>query len=395
MLIYESSAYDYSNSTDDGQGIVLDKAKEEALKKMVKSDNKTDRRLIDMVRVQQASRQGIKIGFKGMRLKEHEKFRLKGPNAKDSEFFEVVFEEEDDSYFYQKNDQNDKSKDENTVQKENSFQLGDALRRLSPTRQNININQSSFLLQNDVSTQPIVQQSAFLDKQIHSQEGTARDSKSPRKRSSSHSEDALSARDVEISPIESARSNRKRSKNIDADSRSSKLKSDSATVTRSQFDEVCQQARTQYHDFEEKIKAVELKLTGKVSSDYDLDQSTLYDNFINDETQGLDEIYEIIRKAHFRLIIKRKKYVAEKKEQLRGEERKDRRASKIGISKLQSNRTGSAGSEDDWLNYQTKQTLPEEEEKAMPDSKQQPAYIPRLVIDEGSDPDETFIGETQ
>ena len=88
-----------------------------------------------------------------------------------------------------------------------------------------------------------------------------------------------------------------------------------------------------------------------MSSDYDLDQSTLYDNFINDETQGLDEIYEIIRKAHFRLIIKRKKYVAEKKEQIRGEERKDRRASKIGISKLQSNRTGSAGSEDDWLNY--------------------------------------------
>ena len=56
MLIYESSAYDYSNSTDDGQGIVLDKAKEEALKRMVKSNNKIDRRLIDMVRVQIASR---------------------------------------------------------------------------------------------------------------------------------------------------------------------------------------------------------------------------------------------------------------------------------------------------------------------------------------------------
>ena len=56
MLIYESSAYDYSNSTDDGQGEVLDKAKEWALKKMINSKDKTDRRLIDMIRVQQASR---------------------------------------------------------------------------------------------------------------------------------------------------------------------------------------------------------------------------------------------------------------------------------------------------------------------------------------------------
>ena len=120
-------------------------------------------------------------------------------------------------------------------------------------------------------------------------------------------------------------------------------------MTREQFDEVCQQARTQYHDFEEKVKSVELKLTGKVSSDYDLDQSTLYDNFINDETQGLDEIYEIIRKAHFRLVIKRKKYVAERKEQIRGEERKGRRVSGIGVSKLESNRTGSE--DEDWLNY--------------------------------------------
>ena len=56
VLIYESSAYDYSNSTDDGQGEVLDKAKEWALKKMINSKDKTDRRLIDMIRVQQASR---------------------------------------------------------------------------------------------------------------------------------------------------------------------------------------------------------------------------------------------------------------------------------------------------------------------------------------------------
>ena len=140
----------------------------------------------------------------------------------------------------------------------------------------------------------------------------------------------------------------KSSKNADADFSPSNKKSEAATVTREQFDEVCRQARTQYHDFEEKVKSVELKLTGKVSSDYDLDQSTLYDNFINDETQGLDEIYEIIRKAHFRLVIKRKKYVAERKEQIRKEERKGRRVSGIGISKLESNRTGS---DEDWLNY--------------------------------------------
>lgn len=56
VLVYESSQYDYDNSTDDGQGEVLDRAKEKALKKMIKSKNATDRRLIDMVRVQIASR---------------------------------------------------------------------------------------------------------------------------------------------------------------------------------------------------------------------------------------------------------------------------------------------------------------------------------------------------
>ena len=62
---------------------------------MINSTDKTDRRLIDMLRVQQASRQGTKFGFKGLNLQEHEKFRLKGPNAKDAEFFDVSFDEED------------------------------------------------------------------------------------------------------------------------------------------------------------------------------------------------------------------------------------------------------------------------------------------------------------
>ena len=73
-------------------------------------------------------------------------------------------------------------------------------------------------------------------------------------------------------------------------------------MTREQFDDVCQRALAQNHDFEEKIKKLEKKITGKVSSDFDLnlDQSKLYDNFINDETQGLDEMYDYVRKAHLK-----------------------------------------------------------------------------------------------
>ena len=36
------------------------------------SKNKTDRRLLDMVRIQQASRRGIKLGFKSLNFKEYE-----------------------------------------------------------------------------------------------------------------------------------------------------------------------------------------------------------------------------------------------------------------------------------------------------------------------------------
>ena len=51
MLVHESSHYDHSNSSDDGQGEVLDRAKEWALKKMIASKDKTDQRLVDLVRV--------------------------------------------------------------------------------------------------------------------------------------------------------------------------------------------------------------------------------------------------------------------------------------------------------------------------------------------------------
>ena len=54
VLLYESSQFDHETSSDDGQGEVLDRAKERAIKKMIRSKDKTDQRLIDMIRVQYA-----------------------------------------------------------------------------------------------------------------------------------------------------------------------------------------------------------------------------------------------------------------------------------------------------------------------------------------------------
>ena len=51
VLVHESSHYDQANSSDDGQGKVQDKAKDYALKKIIRSKDKTDRRLIDLLRV--------------------------------------------------------------------------------------------------------------------------------------------------------------------------------------------------------------------------------------------------------------------------------------------------------------------------------------------------------
>ena len=67
VLVQESSSeYDHSDSSDDGHGKVLDKAKVYALKKMIRGKDKTDNRLLDMARVQQAHHLGIKIGFNGL-----------------------------------------------------------------------------------------------------------------------------------------------------------------------------------------------------------------------------------------------------------------------------------------------------------------------------------------
>ena len=54
MVVYESSQYDHETNSDDGQGEVLDRAKVMAIKKMIRSKDKTDQRLIDMIRVQYA-----------------------------------------------------------------------------------------------------------------------------------------------------------------------------------------------------------------------------------------------------------------------------------------------------------------------------------------------------
>ena len=61
------------SSTDDGQGKVLDKAKEKALKKMIQSKDKTDQRLIDMIRVKYAQQEGVKIGFGTFNFSDDEK----------------------------------------------------------------------------------------------------------------------------------------------------------------------------------------------------------------------------------------------------------------------------------------------------------------------------------
>ena len=69
VVVYESSQYDHETSSDDGQGEVLDRAKVRAVKKMIRSKDQTDQRLIDMIRVQYAQQLGINLKFKSLKLK--------------------------------------------------------------------------------------------------------------------------------------------------------------------------------------------------------------------------------------------------------------------------------------------------------------------------------------
>ena len=75
VLVYESSGFDSSKSSEDGQGKVLDRAKDVAVKKMVRSKVRQDRRFINMFRVQYARRHGVEIGFEGL----HDKTDQDGP----------------------------------------------------------------------------------------------------------------------------------------------------------------------------------------------------------------------------------------------------------------------------------------------------------------------------
>ena len=65
VLVYESSNFDQTGSSDDGQGELLDKAKEKSLKKILRSKDKKDQQFIDMIRIQYAHRYGIKVGLDG------------------------------------------------------------------------------------------------------------------------------------------------------------------------------------------------------------------------------------------------------------------------------------------------------------------------------------------
>ena len=61
-----------TNSSDDGQGKVLDNTKELAIKKMIKSKDVTNQRLIDMIRVKYAQQEGINIRFNRFNLSDEE-----------------------------------------------------------------------------------------------------------------------------------------------------------------------------------------------------------------------------------------------------------------------------------------------------------------------------------
>ena len=76
IVVYESSECEMPSSSDDGQGKVLDKAKEKSIVKIINSKEKQDQRFIDMIRVQYARRHHVKIGFKGLKDNTFEKMNI-------------------------------------------------------------------------------------------------------------------------------------------------------------------------------------------------------------------------------------------------------------------------------------------------------------------------------
>ena len=69
--MYETDAIDKIVSSDDGKGEVLERAKQRAIKEMIRSitpnhnseRDRTNQRLIDLIRIHYAHRDGIRIGF--------------------------------------------------------------------------------------------------------------------------------------------------------------------------------------------------------------------------------------------------------------------------------------------------------------------------------------------
>ena len=76
-------------------------------------------------------------------------------------------------------------------------------------------------------------------------------------------------------------------------------------ANRKQFDELCDQTKQKYAEFEEKIKTVERKINKSVSMEFDLNNDVLFKKFI-DENLDDDQMHDFIRHECLNLIIARK-----------------------------------------------------------------------------------------
>ena len=103
----------------------------------------------------------------------------------------------------------------------------------------------------------------------------------------------------------------------------------SNNVNRKEFDEHCEQAKAKYKDFEEKIKKVEQKVLGSISTTYDLNKDSMFEKFINENLDS-GQMYDYIRAEYLNLIIARKQFVKEGKESLKKKrtEKKEAKAAK-------------------------------------------------------------------
>ena len=85
-----------------------------------------------------------------------------------------------------------------------------------------------------------------------------------------------------------------------------------------EFFKKCDEAKEKYADFESKIKKVEQKVLGCISTEYDLNKEAMYTKFCN-ENHPPSPMFEYIRAEYLNLIIARKAYVKEGKERLKAE----------------------------------------------------------------------------